>query len=158
MSTTVTESPGTRVEVEAVVAAFDAKWRAGGPAAAFVERWKDLLDPEIRLVQPQVPTLVGYEAFARGFVEPFFALMPDARGEVLGWAAAGETAYVEFEITGTIGRRMVKLRSCDRLTVRGGRIVERLAYADPGPLLAAVALTPRVWPTFIRMQINQRRR
>ena len=73
-------------------------------------------------------------------------------------AAAGETAYVEIEITGTIGRRMVKLRSCDRLTVRGGRIVERVAYADPGPLLAAVALTPRVWPTFIRMQINQRRR
>jgi ketosteroid isomerase-like protein len=145
-------------DLEAVVEAFDAKWRAGGPAAAFVERWKDLLDPEIRLVQPQVPTLVGYEAFARGFVEPFFALMPDARGEVIGWATAGETAYVEIEITGTIGRRKVTLRSCDRLTVRGGRIVERVAYADPGPLLAAVALTPRAWPTFIRMQIDQRRR
>lgn len=145
-------------DVEAVVEAFDAKWRAGGPAAAFVERWKDLLDPEIRLVQPQVPMLVGYEAFARGFVEPFFTLMPDARGEVIGWATAGETAYVEIEITGTIGRRTVTLRSCDRLTVRGGRIVERVAYVDPGPLLAAVALTPRAWPTFIRMQIDQRRR
>jgi ketosteroid isomerase-like protein len=145
-------------DLEAVVVAFDAKWRAGGPAAAFVERWKDLLDPEIRLVQPQVPTLVGYEAFARGFVEPLFALIPDARGEVLGWATGGETAYVEVEITGTIGRRKVTLRSCDRLTVRGGRIIERVAYVDLGPLLAAVALTPRAWPTFIRMQINQRRR
>ena len=148
----------TSTDLEAVVEAFDARWRAGGPAAAFVERWKDLLDPEIRLVQPQVPTLVGYEAFARGFVEPLFALMPDARGEVIGWAAAGETAYVEIEITGTIGRRAVTLRSCDRLTVRGGRIVERVAYVDPGPLLGAVALTPRAWPTFIRMQIDQRRR
>jgi ketosteroid isomerase-like protein len=148
----------TATDLEAVVAAFDAKWRAGGPAAAFVERWRDLLDPEIRLVQPQVPTLVGFEAFARGFVGPFFALMPDARGEVLGWAAAGDTAYVEIEITGTIGRRQVKLRSCDRLTVRDGRIVERVAYADPGPLLGAIALTPRAWPTFIRMQIDQRRR
>jgi ketosteroid isomerase-like protein len=148
----------TSTDLETVVEAFDAKWRAGGPAAAFVERWKDLLDPEVRLVQPQVPTLVGYEAFARGFVEPLFALMPDARGEVIGWAAAGETAYVEIEITGAIGRRQVTLRSCDRLTVRGGRIVERVAYVDPGPLLAAVALTPRAWPTFIRMQIDQRRR
>src|SRR5204862_4042015 len=73
MSTTTTAT-----DLEDVVHAFDAKWRAGGPAAAFVERWRDLLDPEIRLVQPQVSTLVGFEAFARGFVEPFFALMPDA--------------------------------------------------------------------------------
>jgi ketosteroid isomerase-like protein len=153
MSTTATPT-----DLEAVVEAFDAKWRAGGPAAAFVERWKDLLDPDIRLVQPQVPTLVGYEAFARQFVEPLFALMPDARGEVIGWAATGDTAYVEIEITGTIGRRTVTLRSCDRLTVRGGRIVERVAYVDPGPLLGAVALTPRAWPNFIRMQIDQRRR
>jgi ketosteroid isomerase-like protein len=145
-------------DLEAVVEAFDAKWRAGGPAAAFVERWRDLLDPEIRLVQPQVPTLVGYEAFARGFVEPVFALMPDARGEVLGWAGRDDVAYVEIEVTGTVGRRNVRLRSCDRLTVRDGRIIERVAYADPGPLLAAVALTPRAWPTFIRMQIDQRRR
>jgi hypothetical protein len=33
-----------------------------------------------------------------------------------------------------------------------------VAYVDPGPLLGAVALTPRTWPNFIRMQIDQRRR
>jgi ketosteroid isomerase-like protein len=148
----------TPTDVEALVEAFDAKWRAGGPARAFVERFTPLLDPEVRLVQPQVPTLVGLDAFEKRFAEPLFALMPDACGAVRGWSERDGVVYIEVDVMGTIGDRRVKLRSCDRLTLRDGRIAQRVAFVDPSPLLRAVALTPRAWPTFIRTQLRQRRR
>jgi hypothetical protein len=147
----------TVTDVEALVEEFDAKWRAGGPAREFVERFTPMLDPQIRLVQPQVPTLVGLEAFERDFAEPLFELMPDARAAVRGWAAHGDVVYVECDLMGTIGRRRVKIRFCDRLTLREGRIAERVAFLDASPLLKAVALTPRKWPVFVRGQINSRR-
>ncbi len=148
----------TGIDVEAFVADFDERWRAGGPANAFVERFRSMLAPDVRLVQPQVPTLVGLEAFRRGFAEPIFELMPDARGAVRGWSARGDVIHVEVDVVGTVGRRRVVMHSCDRLTLRDGLIAERVAFVDPGPLLAAVARTPRAWPTFARMQLRQRRR
>jgi ketosteroid isomerase-like protein len=150
-------STATQTEAEAFVETFDTYWRAGGPADAFVARWAPVLDPEVRLIQPQVRTLVGLDAFRRGFVEPLFALMPDARGEVRGWAAQGDIVYIEVDVMGTIGSRRVVMRSCDRITLHEGRIAERVAFVDPGPLLRAVALHPRSWPTFIRTQLRGRR-
>jgi SnoaL-like domain len=145
-------------DVEAIVEAFDEGWRAGGPADAFVARFEPILDPQIRLVQPQIPTLVGLEAFRRGFGEPLFELMPDARGAVRDWTARDDVIHIEADIMGTIGRRRVVMRTCDRITLRDGRIAERVAFVDPGPLLQAIALYPPSWPKFIRTQIRQRRR
>jgi hypothetical protein len=149
----------SRTDVAALVADFDANWRAGGPAADFVARFTPMLDPQIRLVQPQVPVLVGLEAFRRAFAEPLFELMPDARAEVLGWGEgeAGDVVYVECELTGTVGRQAVRMHFCDRLTLREGRIAERVAFLDAAPLLKAVALTPGKWPLFVSAQVNQRR-
>jgi hypothetical protein len=45
------------------------------------------------------------------------------------------------------------MRTCDRITLRDGRAVERVAHLDPLPLLAAVAKSPRAWPTFARTQL-----
>lgn len=136
---------------------FDEHWRAGGPADAFVARFAPLMDPEVRLVQPQLPTLVGKDAFRRGFAEPLFAVMPDARGAVRGWSAAGDVVYIEVDVMGTVGGRKVVLRSCDRITLRDGLIAQRVAFVDPTPLLRAVARHPRSWPTFIRTQLRGRR-
>jgi hypothetical protein len=147
-----------RTDAEAFVEAFDENWRAGGPAHAFVERFRPLLDPQVRLVQPQVPTLVGLEAFETGFAAPLFDLMPDARGAVRGWSARDDVVHIEVDVMGTIGRRRVVLRSCDRITLRDGRVAERVAFVDPAPLLKAVALNPRTWPVFAGIQIRQRRR
>jgi ketosteroid isomerase-like protein len=145
-------------DLEAFVDAFDTNWRAGGPARAFVERFTPLLDPNVRLIQPQVPTLVGLEAFERGFAEPLFELMPDARGAVRGWAARGEDVlYVEVDVGGCIAGRKVVLHSCDRLKLREGRIAERVAFLDPSPIVKAVGLRPSAWPTFLRTQIANRR-
>jgi hypothetical protein len=109
-------------------------------------------------VQPQIPTLTGLEEFERGFAEPLFGLMPDARGAVRRWGSSGNVVYVEVDVIGTVGGRRAVMRSCDRLTLEDGRIRERVAFVDPGPLLKAVALSPRSWPKFVRIQISQRRR
>ena len=144
-------------EAEAFVQAFGEHWGAGGPADAFVERFTPLLRPDVRLVQPQIPTVVGHEGFRTRFAEPLFALIPDARGEVLGWAARDGRVYIELEIRGHVGRRPVVLRTCDRITLVDGQVAERIAHLDAAPLLKAVAASPRSWPTFIRSQLKGRR-
>lgn len=137
------------------VRGFAAGWRDPAGPAAFVEHFTALLDPEIRLIQPQMPELVGLEAFRRGFAEPLFNLIPDIHGSVRGWATDGDTIWIELELEGTLGGRPVTLETVDRITLREGRAIERRAFLDPLPLLAAVLTRPRAWPRFARTQVRQ---
>ena len=137
------------------VRGFAAGWRDPAGPAAFVEHFTPLLDPEIRLIQPQMPELVGLEAFRRGFAEPLFNLIPDIHGSVRGWATDGDTIWIELELEGTLGGRPVTLETVDRITLREGRAIERRAFLDPLPLLAAVLTRPRAWPRFARTQVRQ---
>jgi hypothetical protein len=41
---------------------------------------------------------------------------------------------------------------------KDGVAIERVAYMDPTPLIAAIARTPRAWPRFVRQQLSSRRR
>jgi hypothetical protein len=150
-------SVATATEVEAFVQAFGENWAAGGPATAFADRFEPMMRPDIRLIQPQIPPVVGVEAFRHNFVEPLFALIPDAHGELLGWAEREGVVYIELEIRGHIGRRPVVLRTCDRITLVEGQIAERVAHLDPTPLVKAVARRPRAWPAFVRAQLKGRR-
>jgi ketosteroid isomerase-like protein len=111
-----------------------------------------MLAPEIRFIQPQLPTLVGHRAFEEDFVKPLFALIPDLRGDVERWASGGEALYIEMTLRGTLGGRRLSWRVCDRVTLRDGLAIERESYFDPSPILATVAVTPRVWPRFVRLR------
>ena len=137
------------------VAGFAAGWRDPAGPREFVEHFSPLLDPEIRLIQPQMPELVGLEAFRRGFAEPLFDLIPDIHGTVRGWAADGDTIWIELEIEGTLGGRPVTIETIDRITLHEGRAIERRAFLDPLPLLGAVLTRPRAWPRFARTQSIQ---
>jgi hypothetical protein len=139
------------------VEAFAEGWGTPRSPDGFADHFDRWLDPEIRLIQPQVPDIVGRVAFRERFVRPLFALVPDLHGTVEGWASSGDTIYIELRLEGTIGGRPVTMRTCDRVTLRDGIAVERLAYLDPTPLLAAIARSPRSWPLFLRQQIAARR-
>ena len=140
-------------QVEAVVEAFTEGWRAPAGAAGLVRDFLPWLTEDVRLVQPQIPDLVGHEQFRTGFAEPLFELIPDLRGEVEGWAAGGEDlVYIQIRLFGTLGGRPFEFRSCDRITIREGRIAERIAFMDPTPLVAAVLTRPGAWPAFARVQ------
>ena len=73
---------------ETWVASFAEGWRAPTGPDAFAEHFYKLLAPDVLLIQPQLPTVVGHDAFKEQFVKPVFALIPDLHGEVERWAAA----------------------------------------------------------------------
>jgi ketosteroid isomerase-like protein len=145
-------------EAQAWVGAFAEGWRAPADADEFCDHFEPWLSPGVRLIQPMSRPVVGHRAFRERFTRPLFELMPDLHGTVEGWAATGDAVYVELRLEGTLGGREVTLRTCDRIKLRDGVAVERLAYLDPTPLLAAIALTPRVWPRAIRQQLAAWRR
>ena len=121
---------------------------------ALYHHFEPWLDPDVRLVQPQMPVVTGHHAFREQFVRPLFGLIPDLHGTVEGWAARGDAIYIELRLAGTIGKRPVTMRTVDRVTLRNGRAIERVAHVDPSPLLTAVALTPRMWPRMARLQLR----
>lgn len=152
-------SAPAQLSAEQWVERFKAGWRAGEGPDAFAEHFRPMLAPDVRLVQPQLPPLEGFEAFKRSFVKPTFALIPDIHGKVERWVSDEPgtergTIYIELTLHGTIGRRAISFRACDRLSMRNGVAIERESYFDPAPLLSAVLRGPSVWPRFVRLQLG----
>jgi ketosteroid isomerase-like protein len=137
------------------VEGFARGWRAPAGPDAFAAHFRELLAPDVRLIQPQLPTVVGHQAFEEGFVRPTFALIPDIHGVVERWAARGDSLYIELTVSGTLGGRPVSWRACDRVTLRDGVAVERESYFDPTILIGAISRRPRAWPLFVRLQARQ---
>jgi ketosteroid isomerase-like protein len=158
MSAVATPADTSAGAAETFVAGFIEGWRAPASAEAAAAHFERLLAPDIRLIQPQLPTGVGYGALRRQFIEPLFELMPDVHCEVDRWATRGDDVFIELTVIGTVGRRPVRMRVCDRVTLRDGVAIERESHGDPTPLLLAIARTPRAWPRFLRMQARLRLR
>jgi hypothetical protein len=140
------------------VAAFAEGWRAPESADAFADHFEPWFTEDVRMAQPQLPVLVGKRAFRERFARPLFALVPDMHATVRGWAASGDEVLIEFVLEGTVGRRRFRMPAVDRMTLRDGLVSERVAHFDPTPLVRAVALSPRAWALFLRLQIAQRLR
>src|SRR4030081_3726335 len=73
---------GTDQPVRAWVDGFEAGWRAPRGPAAFAAHFRPMLDPDVRMIQPMLPTIVGHGAFEERFVKPLFHLIPDGHGGV----------------------------------------------------------------------------
>jgi len=140
------------------VSVFAEGWANPVDTDTFCDHFDPWLDPEVRMIQPSVRPTVGRKAFREEFARPLFALVPDLHGTVESWSATGDVLYIELRLEGTVGGRAFTMHTCDRIKLRDGRAVERLAYLDPAPLLKAVALSPRSWPRFVRTQIRSLRR
>jgi ketosteroid isomerase-like protein len=145
-------------QARAWVEAFADGWRAPRNADQFVAHFEPWLAPDVRLIQPMGGPIVGLRAFRERFARPLFDLVPDLRRTVEGWAASGDTVYIELRLEGTVGGRRVTLRTCDRVKLRDGLTIERRAHLDPLQLLVAIARAPRMWPVAIHQQLAVRRR
>src|SRR5437763_5824052 len=92
MATTTTavprESDEFQAQAERWVADFTEGWRAPKGPDTFVEHFSSRLAPDVRLVQPQLPPVVGLHGFEQRFVRTLFELEPDIHGYV-GCVAAG---------------------------------------------------------------------
>ena len=144
-------------EVEAFVEAFADGWRAPNDLQRMLAKFTPMLTEDVRLVQPQIPTLVGREQFRTGFAKPLFELMPDLHGEVEEWAGRGDSVFIRIRLEGTLAGRAASFRSCDHITLRDGLIAERVAFMDPTEVLTAVLARPGAWPTFGRTQLRNLR-
>jgi ketosteroid isomerase-like protein len=145
-------------DAAAWVAMFAEGWANPVSADAFCDHFEPWFDPQVRMIQPNLRPTIGPKAFREEFARPLFALVPDLYGTVENWAATGDLVYIELRLEGRVGNRAFTLRTCDRVKLRDGRAVERIAYLDPAPLLKAVAASPRSWPRFLRSQIRSLRR
>jgi hypothetical protein len=147
---------GTSPEAaEAWLREFEAGWRDPPGPDEFAAHFERILDPEVRLVQPQLPTLVGHREFETGMVAPLFALMPDIHAEVRSWASRGNLLLIELTVRGTLGGGPVAWRAVDRVTLRDGVAVERETYLNPLQVLGSIAPRPRAWPRYIRSLVLQ---
>jgi hypothetical protein len=54
------------------VEGFAEGWHAPSGPDAFAAHFRPLLASDVRLVQPQLPTIVGHQAFEDEFVKPLF--------------------------------------------------------------------------------------
>jgi ketosteroid isomerase-like protein len=140
------------------VQVFADGWANPVDTDTFCDHFDPWLDPEVRMIQPSVRPTVGRKAFREEFARPLFALVPDLHGTVESWSATGDLVYIELRLEGTIGTRRFTMHTCDRIKLRDGKAVERVAYLDPAPLLKAVASSPRSWPRFISAQLRSLRR
>jgi ketosteroid isomerase-like protein len=145
-------------DAAAWVAMFAEGWANPVDADTFCDHFEPWFDPQVRMIQPSLRPTVGPKAFRDEFARPLFALVPDLNGTVENWGASGDVVYIELRLDGTVGRRAFTMHTCDRIKLRDGRAVERVAYLDPAPLLKAVAASPRSWPRFIRSQLRSLKR
>jgi SnoaL-like domain len=153
MTTERTELDAPANAAERWVSEFIEGWRAPKSADAFADHFERVCTPDVRMIQPQMPTLVGREAFRERFARPSFALIPDLHAVVHDWAASGEVILISFTLSGTLGGKPISWPCVDRVILRDGLASERRAYFDPTPLLRAVATRPRAWPAFARIQL-----
>ncbi len=130
--------------MEEVVRAFTEAW-----AAPAVERFVALLAPDVRLLQPVTPTIVGREAARREF-RRLLRWLPDIHGVVDEWSVAGNTALIAWRLRFTLGGASFELRIVDRLVVRDGLIAEREAYFDSLRFLLATLARPAAWTGYLR--------
>lgn len=163
MSTATTNQTETATRTAAEwVGGFAEGWRAPTDADSFCDHFDPLLSERMRLIQPQLPDVVGKQGFREDFARPLFALLSEIRGTVESWAASddgeGELLFVELTIRAELaGGRPVTLRTIDKITLRNGVAIERVARLDPLDLLRAIALSPRSWPRFARVQLGHLR-
>ena len=135
---------------------------AGAPAAAsaprihdtaadFVARFTDfwrppvdldalesLLHPEVRLVAPGMEPTHGRAAGIAAF-RGVFLLAPDLHLDVQRWSGSGDVVFIEVTLRGTVNGRSLAIPGVDRVLLRDGMVIERIAYFDPSPLLAAAS-------------------
>jgi ketosteroid isomerase-like protein len=158
MTTATQNGTATKGAADSWVEMFTDGWADPVDADSFSDHFEPWFQPEIRMIQPSMRPVVGKEAFREEFARPLFDLIPDLHGTVENWAAAGDVIYIELRLEGTIGHRPFTMHTCDRIKLRDGKAVERVAYLDAAPLIKAVALSPRSWPKFLKTQIRNLRR
>jgi ketosteroid isomerase-like protein len=115
-----------------------------------VERFMELLHPEVCLFQPVTPAVVGIDAARREF-RRLLAWLPDLQGTVDSWGIGEDgQILIAWRLRFTLGRGPFELRIVDRIVALDGMIREREAYFDSLGFMLATLRRPSAWTGFLR--------
>ena len=149
---TVAQRSTASPEAEVFVRAFAEMWDR-----PTMEGFAALMHPEVRLVQPLARPVHGTHEACEWFVG-MLALVPDIRIAVDRWSGTSEALFIEWTATATFAGKPVRWSAVDRFRLADGKVLERIAYFDPLPLLGAVVARPSGWLRFVRSRLGWRGR
>jgi ketosteroid isomerase-like protein len=128
---------------------FKRFWEAPDPAAL-----EALLHEDAHLVQPLMPEARSRAAYAQA-MRRLLAVMPDLHGRTRRWGQTEDGVLIEHTLTATLGGKALSWDLTDRITLRDDRVLERIAYFDPLPLLLAVLTRPQAWIQLLTLRRSQ---
>lgn len=128
-----------RAEMRAVAERFAAAW-----ADPQLDRFIELLHPDVRLLQPVTRPIVGRQAARQEFAR-LLAWLPDLRGAVDRTAMHEDTVLIAWRLRFTLGNGPYELRIVDRIVVADALIREREAYYDSLGLMIELLRRPSAW-------------
>lgn len=134
----------TPAQAATFVEGFERFWARPDPSALH-----DLLHPDAHLVQPMMPEMHSAAGYATR-LQRLLAVCPDLSGQLRRWDAVDDGVVIEHSLGATIGGKRVEVDVFDRIRLREGKVVERIAYFDPLPVLRAVVTRPRAWVQLVR--------
>lgn len=136
-------------EAAAFVDSFEAFWAHPEPV-----KLHELLWPDVHLVQPLVPEMHSCDEYVEQ-LRQLLSVCPDLAGELRRWDRTDDGVVIEHTLGGTIKGKRFELRVFDRIVLRDGKVVERVAYFDPSPLLVAIATRPQAWLPYLRTKLQR---
>jgi ketosteroid isomerase-like protein len=126
-------------EPEDFVSRFADFWAEPSP-----QRLPELLHPDVVLVQPLAPRMVGIQAAQTQF-QRFWYVLPDLRAHVDHWCGDRDLVFIEFRLHARIGGNSIEWPNVNRLQLRDGKAIERITYFDPLAILPTLARHPSLW-------------
>lgn len=129
-ASTQRRSEMTDTEALAFVDRFAAAW-AAKDGAAFLRLWH----PEGRLHYPFASRVIRGDEIGK-LNDLTKANAPHLTWKLLSWTARGDVVVIEWESSNRYGEHVVTWRGVDKLTLKNGKIIEEIVYADTAPLQA----------------------
>jgi hypothetical protein len=125
---------------ERVLTAFAKGWDTPEPHA-----WDTLMAENIELNQPLLQPGTTRRTW-HDEAQRLVALLPDIRGEVVGWAGHEDIMFIELWLSATLGGKPLEFRAVDKLWLTStGTVLRRDSFFDSGPLVQAVLSRPSAW-------------
>ena len=128
---------------------FTAAWDAPS-----VERLNALLHPDVELIQPLQPPLRGLRDVTAAW-NRIFGLIPDLRGDVLSSAVEGDDVFIELKLGGTVAGTRIEWVTLDRIKLRDGLVLQRIANFDSLVIIRQLVRHPRALAAFAKSQLSR---
>jgi hypothetical protein len=118
------------VDIQTFLEKFQRAW-ASRNDADFVAIW----NPDGQLIYPFANRII------KGSELPILNAttkkqLPNLTWRMLDWTTRGNVVVVEWESSHRYGERLLAWRGVDKITLRNGRILEEIVYADTAPFQA----------------------